>query len=1506
SEFNQKLAQINEQRAAVEAKGKVAEGESTSPAEQELATVNDQIYTLSTQADSVVSQTIKGTGEATIGGTKDQVVETIASNFSSVVNAVDKQIAEHSEPVPVRYGGWETYTVDRNILRSAPLQYARDGIKGYLSQKAEPDAAQEGKGALERGTTQMVVSTYNRSAHGIPLGIKTYGNKQVLSLSGAQASLRDELKQFGIANGGLVVEDFDEANLSQEQREAIEPYKKAVKTYSDYNARLSEKKQKGQSVTKAEQEQKNTLEKNMQELAAALGPQAVRIKTIAHIEQLREKDSYMKHFTYIPGEGAAHKQKVIGALREVRQGRTVFSPESNLLNHTERDVVGRPTKTSYYGFEYNAETGEWEHAKIDRTTEFYNGPFGVALIVDKDYTYVSLPEQWPTETETVTETVQEGKVEEVTNSFLNALVNNSQRRDEISKQLRTGEYGIIEKTQEFIGEFLSKPADERKAQTQTLYRAIKEKREENGEKDGRGQYVKPDLSDATPSDIFALHAMAKWKFEGGKSFDELSWEDQKQILWDITGWRKATAQRYAQDGVPQQWGENGIESVPANRQSEADPGYPSPDTTNYDSGKQYARGAAPDQMNVDDMENLYIPGTNTVEKETEIVKQGEYSTGPNTTYDMNLYETGKGHSPWTGPTAKVVARDINSGPLLQGGVHYRMPSSTLNIARFQFTEAVTTMGNLQREEKEDSPEMQEAIKALKELQFTNEQIEGFKSALSKESFETFAGQSRTKGEASPQGAQPEEQLVAEWVRQSVANAAQTVAPELNTFLDEREQEIQQNVESNLASMQEVLFFSNEQLAGDTGKTYAMPTWSVKIGNNQDDSVRFDNVRSYQYDRPTVTGMVNTARSNAETTGNVQQQDFLDGIGVYRVEGTDKHLVKEDIADSNFRAAYKFRTNIHLPGASDQSYENMGVSEAPVIPLSDVVEGHADVSPIDLGAAPATDAEMPRVSSSPPPASPVTSTDAARVEAPAPTGQSAAPQEVQAPSEVRSEPTAKVLPETPEAPAKEVLEKRAPAGMSMVSTGILRTETDTMDFLVDPDRIREARTTAEPDNTSVYDPREPIDIEDTSERFSFPFAESRGEATSEPGKQESVSLFDASTSLSEINIEFNTAAEESVRQRAIEIEGALDASEPLDAATPVDDRAPKAQPVVPKEVTDFTTEINITAPDSTSAVPTTPSIPLFNVPLPMGPMGSAESDSPREFTDASADPQSSQAEETIETVGDLRVGQEVMVPYADGLFERPGEVISVSRTTMPTLEDWGVGRASYAEIEVSLPEYAYSPEGSENSANFHADTLRVNRRIDTPLEEADFNVVPPTDSPEHISGDADTTGVTEISSAPKGDFKLEISMAPQPPEVAPIEFNTTAPDSFIPAPVRDISAPADPRTSEFAAPADAETTRASTPAATQPAIEIARAEAVDNSFLSTETPVTQSPATAPQTDTAINTGITKLEIASTPEPTTFERIQNLYQADEATTAAPRPEVAESFNLEFDITPETPQP
>ncbi|MFC1703590.1 hypothetical protein ACFL1E_02250, partial [Candidatus Omnitrophota bacterium] len=168
------------------------------------------------------------------------------------------------------------------------------------------------------------------------------------------------------------------------------------------------------------------------------------------------------------------------------------------------------------------------------------------------------------------------------------------------------------------------------------------------------------------------------------------------------------------------------------------------------------------------------------------------------------------------------------------------------------------------------------------------------------------------------------------------------------------------------------------------------------------------------------------------------------------------------------------------------------------------------------------------------------------------------------------------------------------------------------------------------------------------------------------------------------------------------------------------------------------------------------------------------------------------------------------------------------------------------------------------------------------------------------------------------FNLEFDITPETPQPqAPSIGFAAAPDSSVSVAVeaprlKDISlnlAPGDERRFTSTTPAgtaDVETSSISTPAATQPTIDIARVQAIDTAFSNIETPVTQSPATAPQTDTAINTGIPKLEIASTPEPTTFERIQNLYQADEATTAAPRPEVAESFNLEFDITPETPQP
>ena len=985
--------------------------------EEQRVAFNNQVVALAQQLDPrVLGQIIKN--GADFKGDRAEVSQVIVENLPAAIDSINNLI--NTEDDELVMGGWMRYNVDRRITESAPMsdstiQRQIGFMKNAPGEGFPIETIEKTEIALKRGQGIMVESSYNPYLSGIPMPTEVYANQRLTDLRGSQNRLRGEVARY--TKDGVVFEvatenmkNFMEKRREQEElREQLED-RTISRTPEEIRAIEVALETLGIEII-------NFIE------AEETSADATAADRIIAIEQLRKKDPSLILATHIPSDPPEHKEQVEQTLREIREGRTVYTPEFGLLQRTTRDLFRRPQETSYYEYDYNPASGRWEHIKKDMSAKYYYNTFGLALVENTDYSHVSLPETWRTIKTTHTET-QEGGVEASTDSFREWL-NNPEKADEISGQIRTGEYGVRRPMEQFISDFQALPEEDRVSRTRELFELTREKREDLGYKDGRGQYVRPDLSDATLSDINILALMQEATFEGDRTWDQLSHQEKKEVIWLSTGWRRVAAQAYDQQGVVQDW--ESLKTIPAGRQSEADPGYPSPDTTSYDTGVAYAPGTAPDQVDIGQIGELLLPGRPTIVTETIEEKDETYSTGANVNYTANFYEIDNGNSPWGGPASSVRMSDINSGPMLQPRAYYATPPSQFMINRFE-QDALLPVMDMIRTGVVDEATLERVDNILKDefdLSFEDvfgvsvEQFDQERAEELKDNYMVAIGSEENDREellkrniaremiamdrADPNFAnRPVEErmdvylsedspiidLLDNFDQEDAANMVRMFASkkpedlkmfavtdrlgmrwmqdsilteEARTSVSQRASAMDELYASNLSNVQDLQFFSYEKIPG--GKTYALPTWGVKTGENADGSVRFNQPRAYTYDQDTLGAMIGNERVKAE--GNKNYGEFLDGIGVYNVQDSGRHFITEGTRDSYLNAPYTYRKTIYDPsGKALEIGEGMGAT--PVIPFTDRIEGRVKIKPVDLGSTSSIedDATIPEITTTP--------------------------------------------------------------------------------------------------------------------------------------------------------------------------------------------------------------------------------------------------------------------------------------------------------------------------------------------------------------------------------------------------------------------------------------------------------------------------------------------------------------------------------------------------------------
>jgi hypothetical protein len=921
----QRITQIQKEKAELNEILQVSGQRSQSVDRQtvnRLVELDRQIYNqAATLPQLVMSEIVKVSGQPRIGGSREEIANVVANNLQDALVSLGTQIAVkeaeiqdvgsrlnagglkyvpgigglatafvgsrdgYTNPTEFITGGTVDYTVDRRIGRSASIsEYTKKAVISFI--ESNPDEVspiefvETAKYGLSKGREYGITSVYNPSIAGVAMPTEVYGNKQIMMLRGNLAALSAELGEYFRA-GQLIrdIEDFPEGD---------------VKEYLKLKMKDSLSAQDQQRMTSLETSLTESKEIN---IAKAF------IRDVEAIKQKREEKPYMKMWTYLPGEDPEKKKNVETAIQEILiEGRAVYHPEYALMSNTTRDQWGRPIETTYYDQVYDTQRG-WQNQKMDRSTKYYSNHFGVALVEDRDYTYIHLPEEWTTEEREIVvepegiEVIEKGKPERV-----------------ISKVVKPAQPERVVVT-------------ERKVPRNLI-----------------SDFIITSTTARDKTGAMAYRKIAEFDTEQQKEeiLAKLGYDPERGVLVDKDGFMvgevdirgneiyvndKAPSRTYGPKGATQEglFGDY-YETI---REETITPATPA-------IVKKKTIPAVPPKTK---------PKPAVKEK---LVMKSAYTVGPNVTYDVNVYTTGEGHSPWVGPSNRIVSRQINSGPMRTQAAHYALVPKVIH---HQFNEAVITLGLMRLTGEKDVAKEEEALRTLSELGIPKELALERLDKLSWESFENSVRVQELKKETAdskPHLITKEEiikdpQKYKNYITKWAIDGFMT--PQIAANLAFREDQTRAQLTSDMASVQDMQFYKYEKVS--SGRTYALPTWSLKAGYDYDGSSRFDRVQAYSYNKDTITTMLKTAHTKAKKEGNIPYQKLVEGAGIYNIEGTDIHMTTEGPTDSDLDAIYAYKTKLDLPLAADiEPLRDIGVT--PVIPFTDRIRGDIKLRPIKTG------------------------------------------------------------------------------------------------------------------------------------------------------------------------------------------------------------------------------------------------------------------------------------------------------------------------------------------------------------------------------------------------------------------------------------------------------------------------------------------------------------------------------------------------------------------------------
>lgn len=697
-------------------------------------------------------------------------------------------------------------------------------------------------------------------------------------------------------------------------------------------------------------------------------------------------------------QGEENLSKARTAILELKKGIAIFAPERSLLQNTVLDELGRPQETFYYGQEFRG--GSWQPSKIDMSTKYYFGPFGLAMAETKDYSQISLPSNWEQQ-EISPERKETKEVSPATEERKETIIEKSERKATVVVKPVEPEKKVLNPhlLEEELPQlsFASAGIDERGLGASAVH-----------------SLAKPQDKQALARLKTQLHIDSRGVMhnrQGNPVATVRETSDRLIITPNAPSLKAGIVQKSSEGKSPDL-----MVTIPAKPRE-----MPIPPRTKVVT------------VPVTTTREITIPAVAAQTKEITIpaqTKDKPFSVGPNTTYDIELYAIGKGSSPYSGPSYHATYADIKSGPYLDASAHYSLRSS-----QDMFNEVVTDLiqkkfaldaqygaseSPLTEEQRQSryKKELKQEIEKLKKLGISEEEILKTIASMSEASFDYYVKLQKDNALAGTPPLSPQDQLK-NWAAQNF-NSEQ-----VNQALAKKESEIQANLGPNLAEVPEVHF--SEYNKNQSGKTYTQPTWSIKQGldltpeadnpklselrkrqqaleeillrlkNNlnaqagdigipsSDESVneqnrqeniqafkdelasvnaqigdltsyklteRFSRIQPSIYNTAAINSEIKQAKARAEKKGDTQYEDFLTDLSGFQKAGSQETYVMAP-TDGALSAMYRYTTRLHQKGQEDITLSGLGLDD--VIPLADVLKGDFKVQAVDLSnkAGPAT-------------------------------------------------------------------------------------------------------------------------------------------------------------------------------------------------------------------------------------------------------------------------------------------------------------------------------------------------------------------------------------------------------------------------------------------------------------------------------------------------------------------------------------------------------------------------
>ncbi|TRZ95628.1 hypothetical protein D4R78_03110 [bacterium] len=572
----------------------------------------------------------------------------------------------------------------------------------------------------------------------------------------------------------------------------------------------------------------------------------------------------------------ATKNKFIKLINEYKNLSGLYSRDAYLLDRTMVDRFGRLKHTDYFTLEDDAQ-GNFISVPQDKFTDYYYNQFGLASSVTKDFSYIELPQwekiQGAQELVKIPDTTVQPADNKATearapvniggtvgtetvgidlwyiNQFLNYKLDKDLKitpeaqvkLDELSGKILDGEAGLpvlktgllakwdgysTEEKNKFLEDYSKVATRAWKSETPVM--------------------ISEGYLTGTLSGLTYFGTVTRGKTADGRTWKDMSIDEKAAILIGLnTGWRLSAAAAYDRDKVPQDF----VNSLMVT------PGAIAPRTTSY-----LEPGSKADPVDIKNVNTIYLPGRITripsspgqsdipepiippqetlvplVAKTLEKISPA--MVGPNITRDSNLYSTGRGASPYTGPTHRILSYEINSGPYLearrgQGADMIKVWLGYLGQSKFFGADGSNDSLELSKE-----LGLEENYKQAKEAfdKFKNNEVKYKELNEDLEDLDIFYTNKTErpiynilKSDTDKAIAKTSKQLFEKWLGSDAGNGKTVYSKFFADKLNAKQEEVNRYFDQDDSRIQNTVFYKFDVLPGSRTSyvTFAKPNWEL--------------------------------------------------------------------------------------------------------------------------------------------------------------------------------------------------------------------------------------------------------------------------------------------------------------------------------------------------------------------------------------------------------------------------------------------------------------------------------------------------------------------------------------------------------------------------------------------------------------------------------------------------------------------------------------------------------